>query len=183
MKYEKTIVLKNGVKCLIRNAIEADAKEVYDNYNLTHSETDFLLSYTDEDSYDVEQERQFLIEKEISTTEIELCAIVEGRIVGTAGIEAVGKKYKIKHRAELGISVEKSYWGLGIGSVLLEACIECAKKAGYIQIELSVVADNISALSLYTKAGFVEYGRNPKGFCSRVNGWQEIILMQLLLNL
>ena len=50
------------------------------------------------------------------------------------------------------------------------SCIECAKTAGYIQLELNVVAENIRALSMYKKAGFVEYGRNPKGFHSRMTG-------------
>ena len=27
--------------------------------------------------------------------------------------------------------------------------------------------------------GFVEYGRNPKGFRSRLTGWQEVVLMRL----
>ena len=42
-----------------------------------------------------------------------------------------------------------------------------------------MVADNVSAIHLYQKLGFVEYGRNPKGFCSRVNGYQELIYMRL----
>ncbi len=45
-------------------------------------------------------------------------------IAGTAGIEAVGAKYKVRHRAEFGISVAKEYWGLGIGRALLNACIK-----------------------------------------------------------
>ena len=59
------------------------------------------------------------------------------------------------------------------------ACIECAKEAGYAQLELEVVAENRSALALYKSVGFVEYGRNPKGFRSRLTGWQELILMRL----
>ncbi|MCI9368669.1 MAG: GNAT family N-acetyltransferase, partial [Oscillospiraceae bacterium] len=51
--------------------------------------------------------------------------------------------------------------------------------AGYVQLELNVVADNVSALSIYKKAGFVEYGRNPKGFHSRLAGFQEVIYMRL----
>lgn len=31
----------------------------------------------------------------------------------------------------------------------------------------------------YDSFGFVEYGRNPKGFRSRHTGWQELILMRL----
>lgn len=63
-----------------------------------------------------------------------------GVVAGTAGIEAVGKKYKLKHRAELGIAILKEFWGLGIGKGLVEACVECAKDAGYTQLELNAVA-------------------------------------------
>ncbi len=51
-------------------------------------------------------------------------------------------------------------------------------EAGYKQLELDVVADNERAISMYQKAGFIEYGRNPYGFCSRTNGFQELILMR-----
>ena len=65
---------------------------------------------------------------------------------------------------------------------MTEACIECAKKAGYAQLELSVVADNHRAIALYESLGFVEYGRNPRGFRSRLSGWQELVLMRLELD-
>ena len=59
------------------------------------------------------------------------------------------------------------------------ACIECARAAGYVQLELNAVAENARALSMYEKAGFVEYGRNPKGFYSRLSGFQEVVHMRL----
>ena len=86
---------------------------------------------------------------------------------------------KIRHRAEFGVSVAKEFWGLGIGRALTAACIECAKAAGYIQLELNMVAGNTRAFAMYQKAGFVEYGRNPKGFHSRSAGFQEGIYMRL----
>ena len=61
----------------------------------------------------------------------------------------------------------------------MTSCIECAKAAGYSQLELNVIAENVRALSMYKKAGFVEYGRNPKGFHSRMTGFQEVIYMRL----
>ena len=61
----------------------------------------------------------------------------------------------------------------------MTSCIEFAKTAGYSQLELSVAAENIRALSMYKKAGFVEYGRNPKGFNSRITGFQEVVYMRL----
>lgn len=172
-------MLKDGRECCLRNGTENDAQEVLDVFNLTHAETDYLLTYPDENSFTVEQEGAFLKAKTESSNEIEIIAVVDGKIAGTAGIDAVGNKYKIKHRAEFGIGIAKEFWGLGLGRALTEACIECAKEAGYTQLELDVVSDNASAISLYKKVGFVEYARNPKGFNSRISGYQELIYMKL----
>ncbi len=179
MKYSKKVTLKNGTEIILRNGIEADGSAVFENFNLTHAETDFLLSYPDENSFDAIQEGKFLQQKADSVNEVEIIALVDGKVAGTAGIEAVGTKYKVKHRAEFGISVSKEYWGLGIGRALMDACIECAKEAGFVQLELNAVADNSRAISMYKKAGFVEYGRNPKGFNSRTSGFQEVVYMLL----
>lgn len=179
MKYNQVIILKNGIECCLRNGMECDGQAVFDNFNLTHGETDYLLSYPDENSFDVIQESQFLKEKSESKNEIEIIAIVDDVVVGTSGIEAIGSNYKVRHRAEFGVSVAKEFWGLGMGQALTTACIECARTAEYIQLELNVVADNERAVSMYKKAGFIEYGRNPKGFNSRMAGFQEIIYMRL----
>lgn len=182
MKYNQKIILKNGKEALLRNGDAEDGQAVFENFNQTHEETDFLLSYPDENSYDAEQEAQFLKEKTESPNEIEIIAIIDGKVAGTAGIEAVGKKYKLKHRAEFGISILKEYWGLGLGKALANACIQCAKEAGYEQLELNVVAENKRALSLYQSLGFEEFGRNPKGFNSRTSGFQELVYMLLKLS-
>ena len=179
MKYDQTVVLKNGIEALLRNGDAADGLAVFENFNLAHAETDYLLSYPDENSYDPDKEATFLEEKTKSPNEIEIIAIIDGKIAGTAGIEAVGEKYKVKHRAEFGISILKEYWGLGLGRALAMACIQCAKDAGYEQLELDVVSENERALSLYRSLGFVEFGRNPKGFKSRTAGYQEVIYMLL----
>ena len=175
MQYTKTVFLKNNKECLLRNAVGTDAEEIHKIFNLTHAQTDFLCTYPDENLFDTEEERYFLLEKERSANEIEIFAVVGG----TAGIEAVGKKDKVKHRAEFGISIEKGFWGIGIGYALTVACVECAKAAGYMQLELNVVSENRRAISLYEGIGFREYGRNPKGFRSRKTGWQEIVLMRM----
>ena len=182
MEYNKTIPLKDGRACVIRNGTEKDGLAVFENFNLTHGQTDYLLSYPEENSMDPEQEAHFLQEKTESGNEIELVAEVDGQIVGTAGIEQAGAKEKVRHRAELGINVDQAYWGLGIGRALIAACIACAKQAGYAQLELNAVAENKRAIALYKSVGFVEFGRNPKGFRSRLTGWQELVLMRLELN-
>ena len=182
MTYCEEILLRDGRKCLLRNGEEKDAAAVLDCFNLTHEETDFLLSYPDENRLDSDAEKKFLQEKRESADEIEIIAEVGGKIAGMAGFKKVGSLFKLKHRAEFGINVLREYWRLGIGKALMRACVKCAKEAGYKQLELDVVADNEAALSLYKRAGFVEYGRNPRGFCSRISGYQPLVYMRLELD-
>ena len=79
----------------------------------------------------------------------------------------------------MGIGILKEYWGLGLGKALTKACIQCAKEAGYTQVELNVVAENEAAISLYQSLGFTEFGRNPRGFNSRISGYQELVYMKM----
>ena len=179
MTYLEKIILKDGRTCILRNGTANDGEAVRDVFNLTHGQTDWLLSYPDENSFTAEQEAVFLQSKTDSADEIEIVADLDGSIIGTAGIECAGRKDKVKHRAIFGISVDKEYWGLGIGRALIKACIKCARSAGYAQLELDVTAENERAIELYKSEGFIEYGRNPRGFRSRYSGWQELVLMRL----
>lgn len=182
MEYCKTITLKNGKTCTIRNGRQEDGKAVLDNFILSHAETDNMLSYPDEIDKTAEDESVFLREKQTSPDEVMIVAEVDGRIVGVSGVDCVGRRFKMKHRAVFGIHVEKAFWGLGIGRAMTRACIECAVRAGYSQLELDVVSDNRAALSLYSSEGFEEFGRNPRGFKSRSGAWQELVLMRKVLD-
>ena len=179
MKYNKTITLKNGTTLILRNGTKEDSNQALQNFILTHSQTNFLRTYPEECTITIQEESNYLQEKTDSKNEIEIVAEIDGKIIGTAGIESVGQSIKLRHRADFGIGIDKAYWGLGIGSALTAACIECAKKAGYKQLELDVVAENTSAINLYKKFKFVEFGRNPKGFYSKTGKYQELIYMRL----
>ncbi len=67
---------------------------------------------------------------------------------------------------------------MGVGRALSRGCIGLGRPAGYLQLELEVVADNERAVALYESEGFREYGRNPRGFLSRLTGWQALALMR-----
>ena len=179
MRRAETVLLLGGVELLVRNAVASDARALRDIMQRTHAETDYLLSYPDEQSVDDEQEARALAETERSDNEVELVAVVDGTIVGSAGVTAVGGRRKVAHRARFGISILTEHWGMGIGRVLMEASIDCARQAGYTQLELEVVADNQRAVSLYRRAGFEEYGRNPRGYRSASSGYQDLVHMRL----
>ena len=179
MEYRKSLTLQDGRNLIVRNGTEDDGKAALAAFILAHEQTDNLLTYPDESTISEEQEARFLKEKTESPREVELIAEVDGVVAGLAGIGAIGNVYKVRHRAEFGISIDRAYWGLGIGKALTQACIECARKAGYEQLELSVIAGNERAIAMYKKAGFVEFGRNPRGFKSRLTGYQELADMRM----
>ena len=96
MRFDQKITLKNGKEAWLRNGDAADGAAVFACFNTAHAETDYLLSYPDENSFDPEQEALFLEKKTNSPDEIEIIALIDGTIAGTAGIGAVGNKYKVK---------------------------------------------------------------------------------------
>lgn len=51
MTFEKTVTLKDGRNCLLRNGVTSDGKAVLDVFNRTHEETDYLLTYSDENRF------------------------------------------------------------------------------------------------------------------------------------
>ena len=80
MQYEKEIILKNGAKCILRGAGEADAAEVLRTFNLTHTETEYLLTYPEENSFVVDQEAEFLKARSESKNAIEIAACEASRL-------------------------------------------------------------------------------------------------------
>ena len=86
MRYAKTVVLEDGLELLVRNAVASDARALRETTQRTHAQTDYLLSYPDEQSADDEQEARSLEETERSSNEVELVAIIDGHIVGSAGV-------------------------------------------------------------------------------------------------
>ncbi len=179
MRYDKIIKLKDGRLCNIKNPEICDAAEMVRNFNLTHEETDFLASYVEEKHVTIDEETAFIEAQNRSDRNIQLCAYINHHIVGMAGISQIKNSIKMGHRATYGIGIEREYWGLGLGEALTKSCIECAKNAGFLQLELEVVADNTSAINLYKKMGFEEMGRNPMGFGTKAGIWQELLSMRL----
>ena len=54
------------------------------------------------------------------------------------------------------IAVTASQRGKGLGKRLLDACEQCASKAGAERLRISVLSQNLGARQLYTSFGFVE---------------------------
>ena len=52
-------------------------------------------------------------------------------------VGAKSNKIRLAHRCDMGISVLKEYWGLGIASEIMKVIIDKAKEVGFEQIEFA----------------------------------------------
>lgn len=161
--YRNTTIIKDkkGRDVLLRSAEEKDAEALIDYMKITAAETPFLLREPDEISLTIEQEQAFIKAKKDSENELLLIAETEGRHIGNASLMSAGGFKRYRHRCEIAIALYQEYCGLGIGKEMLEMVLDIAKKAGYEQAELEVIANNKPAIALYEKLGFQKYGTFP----------------------
>ena len=150
--------LKSGLSLLIREAEVEDARGLITHVNSVGGESDYLALGPGEFELTEREEAEFLRACRVSENQVYLLALVGDEIVGALNFSA-GHRPRVKHSGELGMSVRRAYWGLGVGSTLLEALLEWARQTRIIKkINLRVRADNHRAILLYERKGFVKEG-------------------------
>ena len=113
----------------------------------------------------------------VGTRQVTFAALVNGRVVGNAGLHPVNDNPRQKHVCSLGISVAEAYQGRGVGRALMNACLDFADQwANYARVELTVHADNARAIKLYESLGFEHEGR-LRDFSFREGGYVDALFM------
>ena len=157
MRFEKReITLKDGRTCVLCPTSPEYAEEMIAYMTKTAGETPYLLRYPDEVSYTVESERDFLGRLLDDPASIMMMPLVDGKVAGNGSVSGVGQKRKIRHRCTLAIALYREYWGLGIGTAMIEYMTELAAQVGWRQMDLEVAADNAAARALYKKCVFAK---------------------------
>ena len=88
-----------------------------------------------------------------SSDTVNLMAVLDGRIVGNAGLNRHSGRRA--HAAGVGIGIHDDFVGRGIGTALIGELVEVADNWLNIKrLELNVFTDNAVAIRLYEKFGF-----------------------------
>ena len=154
----KKTKLKNGQILTIKEADKKDAARILEYLNEIAGETDYLTFGPGEFNLSVEQEEQFIENCLNSNNKLFIIAEIDGMLIGGLCLQGSDKP-RIQHTGEFGCSVLRKYWGLGIGTKLVETLIEWAKSSGIIKkINLKVRTDNTRATEIYSRLGFVQEG-------------------------
>lgn len=75
MIYYEKVELKNGKEMIVRHADYNDGKAVHDLFIETHQQTDYLLIYVDEFTFDELKQSAYLERKKESDRAVELLAV------------------------------------------------------------------------------------------------------------
>ena len=103
-----------------------------------------------------------MIRRERKEGRLTIVAVLEGRVVACAALNPY--KGRASHLASFRVDVSPALQGNGIGSAMLKALFEAAKRRGIEKIEANYMADNAAAARLYKKLGFVQEGVREGSF-------------------
>lgn len=141
-----------------RNPMPEEAEKIVAFYNRMGGESTFLSFVEDEYPLSVKEEEDYIRSLEGNANNVMFLALDGDEIVGLSTITST-HKIKSRHEGELGIVVAKKYHGQGIGTKLIRMAIDwCKGNDVTTRIHLDVSADNLTAISIYLKLGFIMEG-------------------------
>ena len=79
--------------------------------------------------------------------------------------------------ANFGISLQEEVCGFGLGTIMLREILEITKETTFEQLELTVFADNVRAIRLYEKMGFVKVGILPRAYRLKDGSYHDEVQM------
>lgn len=160
----KVVEFKNGETVSIREAVKEDASRIIDYLCMVAGETDFLTFGPGEFLPTFDQEVAAIEEMRRASNKTMIVAEVDNKIIGCMSFSG-GTRPRVQHTGELGISILRDYWGLGVGTDMMEYLIDWGKDSKVIRkFNLRVRDDNTRAIKLYKKLGFIEEGITTREF-------------------
>ncbi|MDO3410843.1 GNAT family N-acetyltransferase [Saccharibacillus sp. CPCC 101409] len=154
---ETTNAEAGGRGAAIRQIRMEDAENWLELCRSLDAETAFMLYEPGERRTTVPEQTERIASALLHPRSIVLIAECEGRIAGY--IEARGSNVnRIRHSAQIVVGILQAYSGRGIGTRLFEKLENWARERGIYRLELTVMAHNEAAVSLYRKMGFRQEG-------------------------
>ena len=179
MRFYRVITLTDGGQVILRSLEKKDAGAAVFCLRNVSGETAFLMREVSECGMTIAQEEEIIARKMDNPREMLLGVFIGDELVGMAGLNGCGPFARVRHRASIGVSLLRAYWGRGIGTAMMHALIEAAKTTALEQLELNVVSTNEAAQRLYERCGFKEYGRHPRMMKYRDGTYADAVLMML----
>lgn len=160
----KTFKDKNGNHATLRSAKDTDAKALNELARDVYSTSEFLVTLPEEFSVSSEEQQVERI-RSFQKAEGNTLLVIEqqGGLVAMLDFQA-GRRKRSAHKGMFGMSVKSTHRNQGLGRILLQGLIDWVRTHPTLEvISLSVMEENIAAVSLYKSLGFEVVGRDPFG--------------------
>jgi RimJ/RimL family protein N-acetyltransferase len=175
------ILLKNNQKLIIRHAKIKDAAQIIQYGNEIGGESNNLGYGKGEYPFSLEHLKNNLAASKNNKNFLLTVGLID-EILVSAGSMAGHSGNRNQHIADLGISVRKQYWRLGIGAAMINFMIDWAKTNKFFKrINIEVKADNENGIKLYEKCGFIYEGLIHRGI-KIGDQFYDMMVMGLLLD-
>ncbi|WP_035051563.1 GNAT family N-acetyltransferase [Carnobacterium pleistocenium] len=165
----------------IREAIPSDAENLLNHLQKIAVETGFMTMGAEGPGKTVEAKQKELESILESDVTVLLVALDEKEIIGIAEIHG-NESPKLKHIGDISISIAKDYWGIRLGTTMMERLIEWANgpTSQLKRLELTVQARNERARHLYEKMGFKLEAIMPRGVKDE-GDYLDVCLMSMMI--
>lgn len=148
------VKLESGLEVIVRSATQKDAAALLDLSKGVIGEEIYQLTSGAEFQMTIDAEEKWIESHRLNPNHIILVIEMNSKIVALLDFSN-GRRQRIAHTGEFGMSVEKSVRDQGIGSLLLRVLIDWATQNKTIEkIGLCVHSNNERAIALYKKMGF-----------------------------
>ncbi len=172
----REVRLKDGSRAILRRLCETDAELVCAQLPKAHLESDFLKYMPGEFDWTPDREREFIRDHGRQSHSILLCAERNGDLLALCGARQLPFR-RVAHQAEIGITVFKANWGIGLGRRMMEFLLVWSKAERLRKLTLRVFEDNIRAIRLYESLGFKVEGRLREDVLRANGSYSDTIFM------
>lgn len=166
----------------LREAMPNDASAILALIETLNEETSFVLI----NSHAINMATETMAGEIAAISEMKnqllLLATTKQSIVGLATV-TTDTDPAVAHVGEIGLSILKEYWGLGLGTTMLEEVILWSKHStDLIRLDIKVQSHNERAIALYNKVGFSYEGTLRKAVLTKDNTLVDVDMMGYLLD-
>lgn len=164
----------------LRQAIPQDAKALQTLLQQLGQETPYLELDLAELEAPVSELATEIARVYDSHTNLLLLALSGATPIGLVRIQTPTTVQR-QHCGELGVAILKTYWGLGLGQILVSEALDWAQDTTLSRLELTVQTRNQRARHLYEKLGFKTEGILEQAIYDPQAGLQDVAAMAYLL--
>lgn len=107
-----------------------------------------------------------------------LVATRDDRILAWAALSSYSVIPAYQGVAEVSVYVDPVAKGQGVGTMLLEAMSEEAKKHGFWSLQSRVIKANTASINLHVKCGYRKIGYHERIARNRFGEWLDTVLME-----